>query len=66
MANIEDLKARIEAEARREEFSIDKARRELGYAPEYDIQRGIAEGVRWYLESKKGKQEEVKQAQPLL
>ncbi len=29
-------------------FSIDKARRELGYKPEYDIQRGVAEGVQWY------------------
>jgi nucleoside-diphosphate-sugar epimerase len=33
-------------------FSIDKARRELGYKPEYDIQRGVAEGVQWYLQSK--------------
>jgi nucleoside-diphosphate-sugar epimerase len=29
-------------------FSIEKARRELGYAPEFDIKRGVAEGVRWY------------------
>ncbi len=43
-----------------QQFSIDRARRELGYAPEYDIQRGIAEGVRWYLESKKGRQEGVR------
>ncbi len=35
-------------------FSIDKARRDLGYAPQYDIYRGIAEGVRWYEEAKKG------------
>ncbi len=35
-------------------FSIDKARRDLGYAPQYDIYRGIAEGVRWYQEAKKG------------
>jgi nucleoside-diphosphate-sugar epimerase len=42
-----------------QQFSIDKARRELGYAPEYDIQRGISAGVRWYLESKKGNQEET-------
>jgi len=33
---------------RNQEFSIDKARRELGYKPEYDIIRGVAEGVRWY------------------
>lgn len=37
-----------------QQFSIEKARRELGYAPEYDIQRGISEGVRWYLAAKKG------------
>ncbi|MBV9256587.1 MAG: NAD-dependent epimerase/dehydratase family protein [Ktedonobacteraceae bacterium] len=35
-------------------FSIDKARRDLGYAPQYDIYRGIAEGVRWYQGTKKG------------
>lgn len=38
-------------------FSIDKARRELGYVPEYAIQRGVAEGVQWYLQSKQGTQE---------
>jgi nucleoside-diphosphate-sugar epimerase len=37
-------------------FSIERAKRELGYAPEYDVERGVAEGVRWYLEAKKGKQ----------
>jgi nucleoside-diphosphate-sugar epimerase len=37
-------------------FSIERARQELGYAPEYDIKRGVAEGVRWYLEAKKGRQ----------
>ncbi len=37
-------------------FSIERARRELGYAPEYDIERGVAEGVRWYLAAKKGNQ----------
>ena len=30
-------------------FSIGKARRDLGYEPQYDIHRGVAEGVRWYL-----------------
>ncbi len=29
-------------------FSIDKARRELGYVPHYSLARGVAEGVRWY------------------
>lgn len=37
-----------------QEFSIEKARRELGYVPEYDYIRGLAEGVRWYMEAKKG------------
>jgi len=32
-----------------QQFSIDRARRELGYAPEFDVKRGVAEGVRWYL-----------------
>ncbi len=35
-------------------FSIEKARRDLGYAPQYDIYRGVAEGVRWYKETKNG------------
>jgi nucleoside-diphosphate-sugar epimerase len=35
-------------------FSIDKARHELGYEAEYDVIRGVAEGVKWYLEAKKG------------
>ncbi|HLX39681.1 MAG TPA: NAD-dependent epimerase/dehydratase family protein [Ktedonobacteraceae bacterium] len=35
-------------------FSIGKARRELGYEPVYNIERGVAEGVKWYLETKKG------------
>jgi nucleoside-diphosphate-sugar epimerase len=35
-------------------FSIDKARHELGYEPGYDVIRGVAEGVKWYLEAKKG------------
>jgi nucleoside-diphosphate-sugar epimerase len=33
-------------------FSTGRAREELGYQPEYDIARGVAEGVRWYLEKK--------------
>jgi nucleoside-diphosphate-sugar epimerase len=36
-----------------QQFSIEKARRELGYAPECDIKRGVAEGVQWYLHQKK-------------
>jgi nucleoside-diphosphate-sugar epimerase len=35
-----------------QEFSIEKARRELGYQPEYDVIRGVYEGVNWYLEEK--------------
>jgi nucleoside-diphosphate-sugar epimerase len=37
-----------------QQFSIDRARRELGYEPEFDVKRGVAEGVRWYLEMKRG------------
>jgi nucleoside-diphosphate-sugar epimerase len=29
--------------------SIDRARYELGYAPEFDVKRGVAEGIKWYL-----------------
>src|SRR5215471_9240844 len=32
-----------------QEFSIEKARHELGYQPEYDMIRGVFEGVNWYL-----------------
>jgi nucleoside-diphosphate-sugar epimerase len=35
-----------------QEFSIEKARRELGYEPEYNLARGVAEGVNWYQEKK--------------
>lgn len=31
-----------------QQFSIDKARRELGYAPAYTIEHGVTEGVKWY------------------
>lgn len=31
-----------------QEFSIDKARRDLGYEPAYTISQGVAEGVNWY------------------
>lgn len=33
---------------RDQQFSIERARRELAYAPEFDVKRGVAEGVRWY------------------
>jgi len=39
-----------------QQFSIDKARRELGYAPQFNIQRGVAEGVKWYRSLKQGTQ----------
>lgn len=39
-----------------QQFSIDRARRELGYAPAYNVKRGVGEGVRWYLEAKNGSQ----------
>jgi nucleoside-diphosphate-sugar epimerase len=38
-----------------QEFSIDLARRELGYEPQYDYIRGLSEGVKWYQEAKKGR-----------
>ena len=37
-----------------QEFSIDRARQELGYEPQYDYIRGLSEGVKWYLDQKKG------------
>src|SRR2546430_2598170 len=37
-----------------QEFSIEKAQRELGYKPEYDVIRGVFEGVNWYVQSRKG------------
>lgn len=36
-----------------QQFSIEKARRELGYDPQYDVIRGLSEGVSWYLETRK-------------
>jgi nucleoside-diphosphate-sugar epimerase len=44
-----------------QEFSIEKARRELGYEPEYDVMRGVCEGVDWYLQTKKGNLKEEKE-----
>ncbi len=38
-------------------FSIDKARRELGYKPAYDIQHGVDEGVQWFVQSKEATHE---------
>ena len=32
--------------------SIDKARAELGFVPEYDLERGMRETIRWYQEMK--------------
>lgn len=40
-----------------QQFSIEKARRELGYAPQYDIIRGLSEGVDWYLQAKHGSEQ---------
>jgi nucleoside-diphosphate-sugar epimerase len=37
-----------------QEFSIEKARRELGYNPEYDVIHGVCEGVNWYVQSREG------------
>ncbi len=35
-----------------QQFSIDRARHELEYTPVFDVQRGVAEGVAWYLGNK--------------
>lgn len=43
-----------------QQFSIERARRELGYAPAYDAKHGVAEGVRWYLEAKRARLEAQK------
>jgi nucleoside-diphosphate-sugar epimerase len=40
-----------------QEFSIEKARRELGYEPQFDTIRGVSDGVKWYFDAKKGVQE---------
>ena len=40
-----------------QQFSIEKAFRELGYAPEFDMRRGVMEGVEWYVRAKKGGQD---------
>jgi nucleoside-diphosphate-sugar epimerase len=44
-----------------QEFSIEKARRELGYEPQFDVIRGVSEGVKWYLDAKKGTHEDQEQ-----
>jgi nucleoside-diphosphate-sugar epimerase len=44
----------VTLQGRDQQFSIERARKELGYAPEYDVKRGVAEGVRWYRESRPG------------
>ncbi len=36
-------------------FSIDRARRELGYAPAFDVKRGVEEGIAWYQGRQSGK-----------
>jgi nucleoside-diphosphate-sugar epimerase len=46
-----------------QEFSIEKARRELGYEPQFDVIRGVSEGVGWYLAAKKGTHEDQDKVQ---
>lgn len=36
-----------------QEFSIEKARHELGYNPEFDVIHGVNDGVKWYLQTRK-------------
>ena len=38
-----------------QEFSIEKARRDLGYQPEYDMIRGVFEGVNWFVQTRREK-----------
>jgi nucleoside-diphosphate-sugar epimerase len=40
-----------------QEFSIQKARQELGYEPAYDMIRGVFEGVNWFLHAKEANKE---------
>ena len=49
-----------------QEFSIEKARGELGYHPEYDIIHGVNEGVNWYLQSTIGIMKEEKEQEIVL
>jgi nucleoside-diphosphate-sugar epimerase len=35
-----------------QQFSAERAYRELGYAPEFDVKQGVAAGVRWYLDAR--------------
>ena len=37
------------------EFSIAKARAELGYEPQVGLAQGVAETVRWFLEEERAK-----------
>lgn len=48
-----------------QQFSIERARRELGYEPRYDVIRGVSEGVRWYLDAKQGKAQKQTAREPL-
>jgi nucleoside-diphosphate-sugar epimerase len=36
-----------------QQFSIDRARQELGYEPEYNVKRGVTAGVAWHLQRQK-------------
>ena len=41
-----------------QQFSIERARCELGYAPQCDVKTGVAEGVQWYLATEKARANE--------
>ncbi|MEI8011425.1 MAG: dTDP-glucose 4,6-dehydratase [Candidatus Omnitrophota bacterium] len=41
-------------------ISCAKARRELGYKPEYDFERGLAETVAWYVDNRRWLDQKVK------
>lgn len=47
-------------------FSIERARRELDYKPEFDVKRGVAESVAWYLQQQKSEVAQRSHSAPLI
>ncbi len=45
-----DVQDRARGEIRAQNLSAAKARETLGWAPEYDLKRGLAETIEWYRE----------------
>lgn len=40
-----------------QEFSLERARQDLGYEPEYDMIQGVFKGVSWYRNDRKGSEQ---------